>query len=170
LLVTLLLATAGRLPADKVYLRSSSQAAAIEGQAEEAIVGMVLSEEDGQVTIRVEGGTLVLAKAQIARIERGGLTEAQLEEREATMREALAAADQQRQQQLGAWAEAAARRAEAPEPQAIEVSVDFQGLLPAQVFRFYEPIIGRIDMEGLGRAIEDYLRAELRRLREADRR
>jgi hypothetical protein len=37
------------------------------------------------------------------------------------------------------------------------------------VFRFYEPIIGRIDLNGLGQAIEDYLRAELRRLRNQGR-
>jgi hypothetical protein len=114
---------------------------------------------------------MVLTRDRIERIEADGLTEAQVAKSETAAREALSVADQRRQERLASWAEASARRSQEsePEPQAIEVVVDFQGLLPAQVFRFYEPIIGRIDLNGLGQAIEDYLRAELRRLRNQGR-
>jgi hypothetical protein len=162
----LLTAAAERLPADRIYLKATSQAPGIEGQSEAAIHGVVLQEEAGLLTIRVEGGPMVLTRDRIERIEADGLTEAQVAKSETAAREALSVADQRRQERLASWAEASARRSQEsePEPQAIEVVVDFQGLLPAQVFRFYEPIIGRIDLNGLGQAIEDYLRAELRRL------
>ena len=154
--------------ADKIYLKSTGKQPEVAQQAPDFIEGKVLSEKDGQVTIRVEGGTIVIARASIDRIEKDGLTEQQIASREDDMRKRLADADQKRGTMLAQWADASAKRAEASaaerarEP--LEVVVDFQGVIPTQLFRFYEPIIGRIDMDGLGRAIENYLRAEVRRL------
>lgn len=42
------------------------------------------------------------------------------------------------------------------------VHVDFKGLLPAYGFRIYDPVIHRVDLRGLARQVEDYLRAEVR--------
>lgn len=41
------------------------------------------------------------------------------------------------------------------------VNVDFKGLLPSYGFKIYDPIIHRVDLRGLARQVEDYLRAEV---------
>ena len=43
------------------------------------------------------------------------------------------------------------------------VNVDFKGVLPAYGFNIYDPVIHRVDLRGLARQIEDYLRAEVER-------
>lgn len=43
------------------------------------------------------------------------------------------------------------------------VHVDFAGALPAYGFQVYDPIIHRVDLQGLARQVEDFLRAELAR-------
>jgi hypothetical protein len=43
------------------------------------------------------------------------------------------------------------------------INVDFKGLLPAYGFSVYDPVIHRVDLRGLARQVEDYLRAEVER-------
>ncbi len=43
------------------------------------------------------------------------------------------------------------------------INVDFKGLLPAYGFSIYDPVIHRVDLRGLARQVEDYLRAEVER-------
>lgn len=43
------------------------------------------------------------------------------------------------------------------------INVDFKGLLPAYGFSVYDPVVHRVDLRGLARQVEDYLRAEVSR-------
>ncbi len=54
----------------------------------------------------------------------------------------------------------------------LRIVVDFKGLLPTYEFTIYDPVIHRIDLQGLARQVEDFLRAHVRRAanRPAERR
>lgn len=74
------------------------------------VEGVLLEEQDGNYRIRVEGGEISVPKALVQHIEKGGLTVAQIEQREKEAREDLALANQNRRSML---AEEAALRATA---------------------------------------------------------
>lgn len=156
--------------ADRIYFKASDSKASAEGQAPDHLEGKVIAEGGDSITVRVEGGEISVDRSLVSRVEKDALTVKDIEAKEAAARERLGRAETARSAHMAKWAEASAsRRAErrqALERQEIQVSVDFQGMIPARVFRFYEPIIGRIDMDRLGKAIETFLRAELRRVAE----
>lgn len=154
--------------ADRIYFKASDGKTAAEGQAADYLEGKVLAESADSITVRVEGGEITVDRSLVSRVEKDALSVKDIEAKEAAARERLARAELARSAHMAKWAEASAsRRAERKETlarQEIQVSVDFQGMIPEQVFRFYEPVIGRIDMDRLGRAIESFLRAELKRV------
>jgi hypothetical protein len=155
--------------ADKIWLKGDATPTPAEGQAPDFLYGVVTSEEGGEYTVRIPGGTVMLAKSQVARVEKDGLTLPQLEEGEKEMRKQVADADSKRSRDLAQWADAALRertaaRADEERAQALDVTVDFKGLIPSPSFRFYLPLLTQIDLDGLGRAIENFLRGEVVRL------
>lgn len=150
---------------DKVFFKATAQAKTAPGEAPDYIEGKVTSESDKEVTIRVEGGTITVTKDQVLRIERDALTVKDIEAKEAASRERLAAANAKREEAMGRWAEAVAQRhVEPKQSREIRIDVDFSKMIPPELLSYYDPILHRVDMRGLARAIEDYLRAELERL------
>jgi len=151
---------------DKVFFKATVQNKVEAGQAADYIEGKVTAESDKEVTIRVEGGTITVAKDEVARIEHDALTVKDIEAKEAASRERLAEANAKREEAMGRWAEAVAqRRAEPKQAREVRIEVDFGKMIPPQLLSYYDPILHRVDMNGLARAIENYLRAELDRLR-----
>lgn len=68
--------------ADKFYVGpEGSDEKMTEGDAS-YIEGVLLEEKDGRYVIRTEGGVIELPKSQVRKIEKDGLTTAQLEQRE----------------------------------------------------------------------------------------
>jgi hypothetical protein len=187
----LLLATAAVLlpsastSADRIYLKSpAATATSTRAAGEESlpfIEGVVTADTDAFVTIRVEGGEVTIAKSRVASIETGGLTLADVERRESEVTSRPAPIDEARRTAHAEWVDASVRRNDEARAEdgdlgrdrPLEVVVDFRGLLPAQVLRFYDPVLHvvrtvpvleRIDLDGLARAVEAYLLEELSRL------
>jgi hypothetical protein len=171
--------------ADRIYLKTSSAPATSTRKAAEeelpSIEGVVTAETEESVTIRVEGGDVTIAKSKVARIEKGGLTLEDIQKRESDLASRETPADQARRTAHAQWVEASARKdgegsrtaSDTGGDRPLEIVVDFRGLLPAQVLRFYDPVLHvvrtvpvleRIDMDGLARTVEAYLIDELRRL------
>ncbi len=106
----------GTAQADKFYFQDPEAQA--EGNAQAALVGVILDETDDHYVIRVMGGTITVAKSSIFKIEKDGLTEAQIQDQEEEQAEELAEADKQRRKAQAveasairsAWAEAKHRR------------------------------------------------------------
>ncbi len=164
-------ALAPSLSADEFHFRAKTEAEKTQGNAGAALEGVLLREENGNYVIRVEGGEVVVPKASVVEIVKTDLTVEVLEEREQNNRERLAEANTKRRQWQAAEA-AAARDAEAAEaaasaaqaPQQIEVVVDFMGLLPNYRFKpTYDPVLHRVNLDGLARVVEAYLRGEVQR-------
>jgi hypothetical protein len=220
--ILLALALASTAQADRFYFgreADDKKVVAGEGATAESIVhGVLLREQDGLYVIRIEGGEVWVEKSRIYKVERDGLTVAQLEEREKAAQTKLAESGEKRARSA---AEAAAPRPRieppaesaaksmrievdfdgllpgykfAPnsdvlrrvdvaslsatietwllengvQPRAsakrdFDVQIDFKGLLPAMGLSIYDPVVHRVDLNGLARRIEDYLRGEVER-------
>jgi hypothetical protein len=162
-----LLALAPAARADKFYFTTADEdAKASEGSSASFVEGVLLKEESGFYFVRVEGGEIQLPKASVVRIEKDGLTVAQLEERERAAAERLAAANRDRRDVQAAEASTRKEAAEAaaPAPQReLQVVVDFQGLIPNFRFKTFDPILDRVNLDGLARVVEAYLRQEVER-------
>ena len=156
--------------ADKLWLKTDAPATQAEGQAPQCLVGVVSAETAEEYTLRMPGGTMVLAKSAVARIERDGLTLEQIEASERDMHKAAAEADSKRSRDLARWTDAAhkqraAAQAEEPaEPQDATLTIDFKGLLAPITFRRDLPLLSQLDLEALRATVEAFLRAELQRL------
>jgi hypothetical protein len=158
--------------ADKFHLGSADDAKKLaEGSSPSVIEGVLLEEKDGNYVIRVDGGEIRLAKASVHKIEKDGLTVADLEKREKDASDRLAEANVRRSQLQAAEASATrearnAAAARSPEmPESIVINVDFNGLLPSYAFRTgYDPVLHRADLSGLAGVVEAYLRDELARV------
>ena len=158
--------------ADKFYLGSEDDAKkAAEGSLPDVIEGVLLREEDGAYVLRVENGELRLAKSSVYKVEKDGLTVADLEKRESEAKAMLAEANTRRAELQAAEASAtreareASAQAESQMPESIVINVDFQGLLPNYVFRTgYDPVLHRVDLTGLATVVENFLRDELARV------
>lgn len=166
-----LLALCPAARADKFYFTTAEEdAKAAEGSVPSFVEGVLLREEGGFYVVRVEGGEIQLAKDSVKRIEKTDLTVAQLEEREKSAAEKLATANRVRSEVQAA--EASAQRAEqaaeaaataAQQPRELIITVDFQGLIPNLRFQTFDPILDRVDFDGLARVVEAYLREEVER-------
>lgn len=159
--------------ADKFYFGKKETAEKLQAGSPDVVEGVLLREENGIYVIRVEGGEIHVPKDSIYRIEKDDLTVAAIEQRERAARERLARADEERRRFLVAEAsrraeavrpaEAAARR-EAGGERELRIVVDFQGLLPNYRFRApYDPVLHRVNLGGLARVVEAYLREEIER-------
>lgn len=159
--------------ADKIHFLSKTDNSKVTGNAPNYIEGIVVSESEDKIEVRVQGGTMILDRKRVAYIEKDGLKIADIEGRERASAARLQDADSERLQTQGQWADAVARKREVlqkEEPKReLRIVVDFKGILPDQVLRFYNPVLHRIDMRGIADAIEKYLLQEIRRL-ELDRR
>lgn len=220
--ILLALALASTAQADRFYFgREADDKKVVAGEgatAESVVQGVLLREQDGLYVIRIEGGEVWVEKSRIYKVERDGLTVAQLEEREKAAQTKLAVSNEERARTV---AEAAApRRRVEPTPESaaksmrievdfdgllpgykfapnsdvlrrvdvaslsaaiegwllengvqprasakrdFDVQIDFKGLLPAMGLNIYDPVIHRVDLNGLARKIEDYLRTEVER-------
>lgn len=167
LLVIALVASAPALRADRFYFGSEAEDKKFVGtegtDARSAVAGVLVREQDGMFVIRVEGGEVWVERKHVYKIDKDALTVAQIEERERAADERLAAA---REQSLVRAAEASARRAthegEEPAPgraKSLTLDVDFDGLLPGYEFNPNSDVLRRVDVVGLSRAVEDWLRA-----------
>ena len=171
LLLLALAALAPSLRADRFYFGNEADDKKFVGKeggdARAAITGVLLREQNGMYVIRVEGGEVWVDRSRIYRVEKDGLTVAQIEEHERSAREVLTAANKRRATQA---VEAAARRSEQPvaaeakeakEPKskALTLEVDFDGLLPGYKFNPNSDVLRKVDLVGLSRQIEDWLLA-----------
>lgn len=156
--------------ADRFHFVTPADAKKIEGNAPSYVDGVLLREENGNYVIRVDGGEITIPKASVKEIEKTALTVADLEKGEKDARERLADLNKRRTQVQAA--EAAARRSEAQAreaaaaqeaPKEIRIVVDFQGLLPSYQFRAYDPVLHRVNLQGLAAVVEAYLREEVER-------
>lgn len=144
LLLSVALALCAPAKADKFWLEDPANAAkSAEGSTPLYLQGVLLGEADGFYEIRVEGGTLRLPKASVHRIDKDALTVAAIESAEQGQHEALASADNQRQQ---AQAARTVRRSVVAEAREASVSVDDVGAAPA-----FDPVLGvlRVDRDPL---------------------
>ena len=92
--------------ADKFYFGSEEESAKLyEGSSLDVIVGVLLAEDETTYTIRVEGGELTLQKSQVYKVEKDGMTVADIEKLETDDADRLAQADAERIQILIADAE-----------------------------------------------------------------
>jgi hypothetical protein len=156
--------------ADKFYFGAPADAEKTQGNAAQYVEGVLLREENGNYVIRVEGGEITLAKSMVTKIEKDALTVADLEKREKAAAEKLAAANKTRKEWQAAEADAKRSEAQAAEataakqaPRAVDVVVDFQGLLPNYRFKTFDPVLDRVNLQGLQQVIEAYLWDEVNR-------
>lgn len=152
--------------ADKFHFGPADDAKKMQAGTPQIVEGVLLKEENGMLEIRVEGGTITLAKAMVTKIEKDGLTVADLEKREKDTRDKLALADRKRGEIQAA--EASARRSEAPAEAApqkeLRIVVDFQGMLPNYTFKSsFDPVLDRVNLGGLAPLVETYLRDQVER-------
>jgi hypothetical protein len=144
--------------ADRFHFGSAEDAAKV-SEGHDVVVGVLLKEEDDNYVIRVEGGEVTVAKSAVHKIEKDGLTVADLEKREQDSRDRLAAANRQRNELVAAEAAARASEREAAaveaamtrEPAAVEV-VPQAG---------YDPILGRYVDYGAADVVRGYVQSEL---------
>ncbi len=90
-----LLTLAPAASADKFYLGSAEDAAKSSGSPR-AIQGVLLEDDEESYTIRIEGGLVTIPRSLVYKIEKDGVTIADLENVENRQRESLAAADDAR--------------------------------------------------------------------------
>ncbi|MEZ5963523.1 MAG: hypothetical protein R3F56_06725 [Planctomycetota bacterium] len=165
-----LVASAPALRADRFYFGSEVEDKKFVGEegtdVRSGLPGVLLREQDGMYVIRVEGGEVWVERSRVYHVEKDDLTVAQIEERERKAQDLLAAA---RGRHLAQVAEAAAKRseqsataaskAEGSETKALTLEIDFEGLLPGYKFLPDSDVLRRVDLVGLSREIEDWLRA-----------
>lgn len=180
LIPALLVLLAQPASADKFYFASAEDQKKTVGNAakESFVEGVLLKEDKDSYTIRILGGEMIVAKSMVIRIERDGLTVAQLEAREATRKDELARQENNRRQLQAA--EAAARReARATEaamrrerrPAQLNIDVDFGGILGhfrtgGRAIEPYDPVIHRANLSGLPDVVDTYMQALLDEQRE----
>jgi hypothetical protein len=104
-----LLALAGTARADRFHLSPPERAGKMTQGEADVIEGVLLSEEDGLLVIRVEGGVMRLPKDSVHRIEKDDLTAETIEQREASRADELAAANRARRQLVAAEREQRAK-------------------------------------------------------------
>ena len=144
------------------------------------LVGVLIEETDSDYVIRVEGGQVTLPKSLVTKVERDGLTVAQLEGRERDSREALAQANQRRiasQRAAAAVLETSRRETLAAEASASRENVDTATPTYVEV---YDPVLHRsvaldsiVESEirrGLGGLIRRQVERDLRQVRRELRR
>lgn len=134
------------------------------------VEGVLLKEDKDSYTIRILGGEMNIAKSMVVKVERDGLTVAQLEAREAARTEALAQANNNRRQLQAAEAsmrrearaaEATMKRTRAPSQ--LNIDVDFQGIIGqfrtgGRAIKPFDPVIGRSNLSGLPEIVDIYMR------------
>jgi len=165
-LVLAFAASASALPADRFFFGSKADDDKFVGSegadARASLSGVLLREQDGMYVIRVEGGEVWVERSRVYKIEHDDLSVAQIEDRERSVKDELAAA---RARHLRQVAEAAAQRqaetapTEAKAPKSLTLDVDFTGLLPGYKFQPNSDVLRKVDLVGLSREIEDWLRA-----------
>jgi hypothetical protein len=164
------------LHADKFYFASDTdQKKTVGNAAQESFVeGVLLKEDKDSYTIRIMGGEMTVAKAMVKKIERDGLTVAQIEAREAARKDQLAQQETNRRQ-LQAAAAAARREAQAAEaamrrdrrgPSQLNIDVDFGGIIGqfrtgGRAILPYDPVIRRSNLSGLPAIVDTYMQALL---------
>lgn len=144
MLTTVAMVLCAPAKADKFWLDDPAKAEqAAEGSSPAFVHGVLLGEADGFYEVRVAGGTLRLPKASVHRIDRDDLTVAAVEAAEQDQRNALAAADAERQQ---AQAFRTVRRNVAVQAREASGSRDEVGDAPA-----FDPVLGvvRVDRDPL---------------------
>lgn len=160
--ILLALALASTAQADRFYFgreADDKKVVAGEGATAESIVhGVLLREQDGMYVIRVEGGEVWVEKARVYKVERDGLTVAQLEDREKASAQKLASTAEARGRRA---TEAAAKRPQR-EPvdssaKSMRIEVDFDGLLPGYKFAPNSDVLRKVDVASLSTAIESWL-------------
>lgn len=172
----LLAVLAPSLRADKFYFASDEDQEKTVGNAakESFVEGVLLKEDKDSYTIRIMGGEMVVAKAMVVKIERDGLTVAQLEAAEAARKDELAQQETNRRQ-LQAAAAAARREAHAAEaamprdrrgPSQLNIEVDFGGIIGqfrhgGRAILPYDPVIRRSNLTGLPGIVDTYMQALL---------
>lgn len=159
--------------ADKFYVGSEDDAKKTVGNAADGnfIEGVLLKDdtENKVYVIRVLGGEITIAKDLVRKIDKDGLTVAQLEAKEKARAGDLAQANANRRQLQAA--EASARReAQAVEassrrerPRTLQINVDFQGILGqfrtgGRAIRPFDPVINRANLTGLAAIVDDFTR------------
>lgn len=148
--------------ADKFYFGSPDAAARMAAGDADVVEGVLLREENGNYVIRVEGGELTVPKAMVYKVEKDGLTIANLEKLEGEIRASLTAANEARV--AAQRADAAARMAELREVRAAEASLraSEDAAAPAsEAGAIYDPILHRATELGLGGYVQDLARQEL---------
>jgi hypothetical protein len=158
--------------ADKFYFGSDSDQKKTLGNVpnDNFVQGVLLKEDKDSYTIRVLGGEIQVAKSMVYKVERDGLTVAQLEAKEAGRADALAQANSNRRQLQAAEAtfrrdaratDATMRRAR--KPSQLNIDVDFQGILGhfatgGRGLKPFDPIISRSNLNGLPGIVDAYMR------------
>ncbi|MHC4515695.1 MAG: hypothetical protein ACYTGO_05650 [Planctomycetota bacterium] len=159
--------------ADKFYFGSEADQKKTQGNAanDNFIEGVLLKEDKDSYTIRILGGQMNVAKSMVYKVEKDGLTVAQLEAREEARKDALAQAENNRRQ-LQAVEAAARREARAAEasmrrtrrkPSVLKIDVDFQGITGlfrtgGRTIKPFDPVIGRSNLSGLPAIVDVYMR------------
>ncbi len=163
------------LSADKFYFGSEADKKKTQGNAanDDFVQGVLLKEDKDTYTIRILGGEINVAKSMVYKVERDGLTVAQLEAREAARTDALAQANTNRRQLQAAEAAATrdARAAEAAfrqtrEPAELNIDVDFQGIIGhfptgGRAIKPFDAIISRANLNGLVGLVDVHMRRRL---------
>ena len=161
--------------ADKFYFGSDDDQKKTVGNAanDNFVEGVLLKEDKDSYTIRILGGEMNVAKSMVYKIERDGLTVAQLETREAARKDALAQADNNRRQLQAAEAtfrrdaratEATMRRGRVPSR--LNIDVDFRGIIGhfrtgGRAIKPFDPVIGRSNLSALPAMVDIYMRGLL---------
>jgi hypothetical protein len=163
--------------ADKFYFGTDEDQKKTVGNAagDNFVEGVLLKQDKDTYTIRILGGEMNIAKSMVTRVEKDGLTVAQLEAREAARKDDLAQQENNRRQLQAA--EAAARRealraTEATmqrstrQPSQLNIDVDFQGITGlfqsgGRAIKSYDPIIHRSNLSGLPAIVDTYMQARL---------
>ena len=169
--------------ADKFWLSDPAQQPATAGSSPDLIQGVLVAEDDEAYHVRIEGGEVLLPKAQVFKVEKDGLTLTDITKAEASSKKALAQANKDRvaaqaqasKRRKARIVEASARRT----ARAIEADAS-RRQAPALPAARFDPIIGVVtggisdaalirDTEALWKRTRDrrYLRQlrQLRRLR-----
>lgn len=154
--------------ADRFHFAKPGDRTAAASAQLDTVEGVLLKDENGIYTIRVEGGTIEIDKKLVTKVEKTDLTLQKIEDREKAATAKLADSNRKRREVQATEASASkreldARAAEAPKEKELKIVVDFQGLLPNYTFRTYDPVLHRVNMAGLAAAVERYFREEIER-------
>ncbi len=146
--------------ADKFHCGSAETAKQMTDGSADIIEGVLLEEKDGFYVIRIEGGEIRMAKSSVYKVEKDGLTVAQIEQSEKAAATTLAEANMNRNQVQAA--DAAARRESMRAVQAADaaMSTDEAAVVEGPVPASYDPIIRRV-VPNSGSVINGYLQKEL---------